>query len=317
MKETKSFAPLILFVYNRPEHTKYNLEKLNSIDGVKDTELYIFSDAAKDKKTEVKVKQVRNYLDVFKENSSNFKKITIIKAAQNKGLANSIIEGVTNIIEKYEKVIVLEDDLEVSKDFLLYMNEALYYYQDKKKIWSISGYTFPMKSLEHYNHDIYVARRACSWGWATWSDRWNTIDWKVKDYTKNIKFNLRNRIEFGRWGRDMPFMLDENIYGLNHSWAIRWCYAAYKQNKYTIYPVKSHVVSNGTDGSGTNYKTIVHRYDTELVENTKVYMFEMVEPVKKIEREFRRTHKKVLGIVRDSIIWFFRKKGVIKIKNDV
>ena len=174
-------APIVLFVYNRLDHTQGVIETLSKNLLAKESELYVFSDAAKSENGLGKVNEVREYIrdDAW---HGNFKEVTIIEAEKNKGLANSVIGGVTKIIHEYGKVIVVEDDLILSPYFLNYMNDALDYYQDDEKIWSISGYSFPMKSLKKYPHDIFYSYRGCSWGWATWNDRWNLVDWEVKDY---------------------------------------------------------------------------------------------------------------------------------------
>lgn len=299
----ESNAPLVVFVYNRAEHTKKLLASVNSAKGADCTDLYIFSDGAKSSESEKDVAEVRNVINNFIENESRFKKIELIRSTENCGLANSIINGVTKIIKQYGKIIVLEDDLEVSVDFLEYMNGGLNYYKDNQSIWSISGYTLPLKSLENYRHDIYVALRGCSWGWATWLDRWEKVDWEVKNYN-TIKFNLKKRLDFGRWGRDMPFMLDANVYGMNHSWAIRWCYSSFQYKQYTVYPKESRVINKGTDGSGTNYTSTTDRYDSVLSDGSKKVKFESVMPDKQIEKEFRWKMKRKLGFIRDCAKWF-------------
>lgn len=308
------YTPVVLFAYNRPQHLERTLSALNNCVGVNNTELFVFSDYPKGETEKENVNKVRDLLNQFKNNRSLFSSVTIIKANHNKGLASSIIYGVTEIINKFGEAIVLEDDLIVSSDFLIYMNSALEYYRTQKSIWAISGYTFPMKALNNYPHNIYLALRGCSWGWGTWADRWNTVDWELTDYDE-IKYNLKKRINFGNWGRDMPFMLDENYYGLNNSWAIRWCYAAFKQGKYTIYPKESRVMNIGADGSGVNYTSVIHKYDTKLIDGTNEVHFENVGPNKRIQREFRRRHKKFLGVIRDHYKWLLIKKGIIKVKN--
>ena len=304
------YAPLVLFVYNRPMHVKKNLNILNAIKYVENTRLFIFSDAPKSEIDKTAVDEVRNYIEEFARKESKFKSVDIILSPSNKGLANSIIYGVSQIIHQFGQVIVLEDDLVVSNDFIEYMNNALEYYKDKKNIWSISGYTFPMKALDKYKNDVYIARRGCSWGWATWEDRWSTVDWDVRDYN-DIRFNLKKRIDFGKWGQDLPFMLDANVYGYNHSWAIRWCYAAYKQNKYTVYPKISRVVSNGTDGSGTNYRKRINKYDSFLYEGNEKCKFSDVEESLPIRKEFRNHHMNTFGIIRASVKWGLIKRGII------
>jgi len=140
-------APIVLFVYNRLDHTQVVIETLLKNTLAKDSELYIFSDAAKSENGIEKVNEVREFI---RDDSwhTGLKKVSIVEAEKNKGLAKSIIGGVSEIIQRYGKVIVLEDDLNLSPYFLEYMNDALDYYKDDEEIWSISGYSFPMKSLK-------------------------------------------------------------------------------------------------------------------------------------------------------------------------
>ena len=146
-------APVVLFVYNRLDHTMNVIESLSKNILADQTDLYVFSDAAKTENVQEKVNAVREYIRRT-EWRDNFQNVTIVEAKQNQGLAKSIISGVTEILEKYGKVIVVEDDLVLSPYFLNYMNGALDYYKDVDDVWSISGYSFPMKSLKKYPHDI-------------------------------------------------------------------------------------------------------------------------------------------------------------------
>nr|WP_317347922.1 sugar transferase [uncultured Blautia sp.] len=313
LEKRKVVAPVILFVYNRPRHTSQTLEYLSKAIYAKDTPLFVYCDAAKDKNQLENVNKVRDIIRSYELNNSKFLSVNVCYAEKNQGLATSIINGVTEVIEKYNKVIVLEDDLLVARDFLAYMNSALEFYEKDTKIWSISAYSFPMKALQNYKYDIYYTGRGSSWGWATWRDRWNTVDWEVLDYD-SIKYNIRNRRDWGRWGQDMPFMLDANVYGLNHSWAIRWCYAQWKQKKYTVYPKISRVLNLGTDGSGTNYKKSINKYDTILNDKINlVYKFEHLEENEKIRREFRKRYMHPIAVVKWHLWWMVRKLGIISI----
>lgn len=277
-------APLLIFVYARPDHTKKTIEAIAKNDLAAQTNVFIFSDAAKNAKTEEKVIEVRDYIDTL-ENRNLFKSVTIIKADKNKGLANSIISGVTQVIDKYEEVIVLEDDLVTSPDYLQYMNDALNYYRNNQNIWSISGYTFQLKIPENYNHDIFLSYRGCSWGWATWKDRWDQVDWEVTDY-KEFTSNRVMRDKFNRGGRDMSPMLDMQMKGEVDSWAIRWCYSQSKLNLLTVYPVISRIQNIGLDGSGT-HSGITNKYDSILYNSEKPCVFENIELNDEILKEFK------------------------------
>lgn len=305
-----NYAPIVLFVYNRPEHTKHILKSLNRLEEAKQSEFFIYSDGGNEK-TEVEVSQVRDVLKSF-QNASNFAKLTIVESDTNQGLAKSIISGVTDVINKYDKIIVLEDDLIVSGDFLTYMNNALKYYKNEGSVWAISAYTFPMKSLENYKHDIYFSGRGCSWGWATWKDRWETVDWEVSNYP-SLKYDLSFRQKFAKWGNDLPCMLDSYAYHEIHSWAIRWCLSGFLQNKYTVYPKLSRILNKGTDGTGTNYNgKIVNTFDTVISDNNSSCLFEILEPDKKIQKEFASKYVSGFNRLKLETRWLLIKLGLIK-----
>ncbi|MGE1130501.1 glycosyltransferase [Bacillus wiedmannii] len=254
-------APVIIFVYNRPEHTIQTIEALSKNELARESNIFIFSDAAKNEESVEKVKVVRDYIDSVEE-KKYFKSFTITKSEVNKGLAKSVIHGVSEIISKYGKVIVLEDDLITAPDFLTYMNDALDYYCNLEKVWSISGYNIPIAFPKDYKSEIYYSYRGCSWGWATWKNRWDQVDWDVKDYVE-FKSSRRLKNRFNRGGRDMANMLDSQMEGIIDSWAIRWCYTQSKRNLLTVYPVKSRVKNIGLDGSGTHSGITAH-YNVEI-----------------------------------------------------
>ena len=133
MEKTCIYAPIVLFVYNRPNHVKMNLRKLNAIREVENTELFIFSDAANGEGDKEAVEEVRQFIDDFTVNESRFKSVKVFLSETNKGLAESIINGVSKIIHQNGRVIVLEDDLAMSNDFIEYMNDALDFYSIKRK----------------------------------------------------------------------------------------------------------------------------------------------------------------------------------------
>jgi len=242
-----NLAPIVLFVYNRPKHTLRTLNALKKNKLAKDSIIFIFSDGAKKNEDETKVNEVREIISKL----TGFKEITIYKSDTNNGLAKSVISGVTKIINEYNRVIVMEDDLITSKGFLSFMNNALDTYKNNRKIWSISGYNLPINIPENYNYDVYLSYRAHSWGWGTCKDRWDEIDWKIKDFNDFINSNSK-QTSFNRGGRDMSRMLKKQMNGEIDSWAIRWCYNQFKEDSYTIYPVKSKVKNIGMDGSGVH-----------------------------------------------------------------
>lgn len=301
-------APVVLFVYNRLDHTMNVIESLSKNILADKTDLYVFSDAAKTENGLEKVNEVREYIRKTDWRKS-FQKVTVVEAEQNKGLAKSIIGGVTSILEEYGKVIVVEDDLILSPYFLQYMNGALDYYKDVPDIWSISGYSFPMKSLKNYPHDVFYSYRGCSWGWATWEDRWVKTDWEVKDYPDLMQSRQWQK-RFNRGGGDLTGMLGMQMEGKINSWAIRWVFTQSNLDMYTVYPKNSYVLNDGCDGSGTHVGS-TNEYDTEMQNSGCKCEFEKLGINKRIAREFwmkytdtldkkiKRNIKKILNI-RDA-----------------
>ncbi len=242
-----NLAPIVLFVYNRPEHLKETFLHLLKNNIAESSDLFIYSDGPKNSEDSIKVKSVRDYLKTI----SGFKTIRIIEKEHNNGLANSVIVGVSEVLQKYPKVIVVEDDLRVSVDFLSFMNAALDFYSQNPKIFSISGYNFPIDIPTDYYYDVYLSYRASSWGWATWRDRWNKADWEVQDYQEFKKDKNAQRL-FNRGGEDLTPMLHKQMKGVIDSWAIRWAYSHFRNDAFCIFPVKSKVKNVGTDSSGTH-----------------------------------------------------------------
>lgn len=296
-------APVVVFVYNRADHAAKTLNCLAMNYLAADSELFIYCDNAKNDKAKEAVLNVRAVVDDFAR-TSPFKNVTVIKSETNKGLAKSIIGGVSEILDKYGRVIVVEDDLVSSPDFLTYMNNALDFYENNPNIWSISGYTSPLKSLEKYPHDIYMSPRGCSWGWATWKDRFDRVDWDVSDFEEFAKSPDKIK-HFNEGGPDMAEMLSRQVNGKINSWAIRWCYAESKANMYTVYPTKSRIRNIGCDDSGSHC-VASNLYDTELIHGSTTCNFENLAPDLKIMREFRSMYDySHFGNIKRKIIRFF------------
>jgi glycosyltransferase involved in cell wall biosynthesis len=250
----KNLAPVIIFTYKRLDTLQQTLESLIKCELSDESDVIIFSDAAKSEKDLNQVMAVRSYL----KNLVGFKSIKINFAEKNKGLANSIIEGVTSIINTFGRVIVLEDDLQVSKNFLIFMNASLEFYGNKEKVFSISGFSLKTKIPVEYPFDVYFTPRGLSWGWATWKNRWNEVDWEVKDFA-DFKGNNGAKKEFALGGTDLFPMLQKQMELHIDSWAIRWFYNQFKCEKLTVYPIKSKVRNLGFDEEAT-HTNVYNRY---------------------------------------------------------
>lgn len=249
-------APIILFVYNRPVHTKKTIDALKLNQLASESFLFIFSDGPKSEKDEFLVNEVRKFIKELR----GFKKIFIVERKTNFGLSKSIISGVTELVEKYGKIIVLEDDLITSPFFLKYMNDALTFYCNDEKVISIHGYMYPLK--EKLPETFFLKGADC-WGWATWKRGWNHFEPDGKKLLTELR--NKNLLDEFDWGGALNNvrMLKNFINGRNDSWAIRWHASAFLLNKLTLYPGKSLVNNIGADGLGTNVKK-TNIYNTTL-----------------------------------------------------
>ena len=256
MSAMHSPAPIVVFVYNRPVHTAEMIESLAKNTMARQSDLLIFSDAEKGDADRQAVTRVRETVARVSERG-DFRSVRIFGARQHRGLARSVISGVSQVLDEYDRVIVLEDDLVTSPDFLSFMNDALERYRLNLRVWSISGYSPPIALPADYAESVYFTYRGSSWGYGTWKNRWAGIDWSVSDY-HSFRTNRGARSRLNRGGRDMAQMLDRQMEGAIDSWAIRWCYAQSKQDALTVYPVQSLVRNIGLDGSGTHSGFATH-----------------------------------------------------------
>ena len=212
-----SYAPIALFIYNRPEHTRLIIKSLMHCAEFADSPLHIFCDGPKSLIDQTKVQKTREIAFSLVGTRAKF-----IESHKNKGLANSIISGVSQLCSTYGRAIVLEDDLVVAPNFLNFMNRALDEYEDDEQVMQISGYMFPIPEFLTRNEALFLPLTT-SWGWGTWQRAWNCFDPHAVGW-EALKFNreLRRRFDFD--GAFNYFnMLKSQMSGKIDSWAIR-CY---------------------------------------------------------------------------------------------
>jgi hypothetical protein len=263
MNMSISLAPIAIFAYKRKKELQASIESLMLCDRASETDVYLFSDGAKGEKDKEDVLAVREYVETIR----GFRNFTYFFSETNRGLGASIIAGVTRVMEESPTIIVLEDDLLPSKNFLLYMNQGLQAYQDEPEVFSISGYNYPFKLKAGEQKDVYFLPRPCSYGWATWKDRWAKIDWNIKDFEQFSS----NKVEVSRFnsgGSDLHRMLKRQRAGEIDSWAIRWAYNQYKSNSVTAYPMLSKIKNIGFSEQSTN-TNIYDKYASPLDPGTK------------------------------------------------
>ncbi len=244
----KDLAPVILFVYNRPWHTRQTLEALKANDLAKDSVLYIFSDGPKKNANQEDLKKIQEVRKLIRDEYW-CGEVKIIEREQNLGLSESVISGVTEIINIHERVIVLEDDLVTGKFFLKFMNDALEIYKSETKVFGVSGYKYP--SEKKILDSTYFLPIASSWSYATWKDRWMKVNFNSTELIKMVEAgDFQKELDFG--GNAFYAMLEDQIQGRNDSWAIRFYVSMFLERAYFLYPSVSLVTNIGFDNSGTH-----------------------------------------------------------------
>jgi hypothetical protein len=238
-------SPIALFAYRRPVHLKRTLETLRANPEAAQTELFVFCDNARDASAADGVDDVRKLL----QGDLGFAATHVVLRDSNYGLAHNITEGVSQVLAIRETVIVVEDDIAVSPFFLCFMNEALGCYRDNPIVGSISGYCYPVTDPVP---ETYFIRGADCWGWATWRDRWSAYNPDGPALLKELRArNLCHAFDFdGAMG--FVQMLDEQIAGLNDSWAVRWHASCFLRDLLILYPGRALAHNIGQDGTGTH-----------------------------------------------------------------
>ncbi|WP_299360438.1 hypothetical protein [uncultured Parabacteroides sp.] len=237
-------APVALFVYNRIETTMKTLSCLKANTLALQTDLYLYSDGGKDKESWKAVNRLRDYLKTI----TGFRNVTIIEREKNYYLERNIIEGVTDLVNRFGKVIVLEDDVCTNPYYLQYMNDALAFYEKEKKVMHISA--IPHANITSKYDVLFTSLMECGWGWATWKDRWSKFEYYVnrKDALEGLSNNDLYKIEYGGHFQCLK-SLDRNPI----PWDICWILAIYRNKGLCLEPVEPLSQNMGLY-NGTHYK---------------------------------------------------------------
>lgn len=246
-----NYAPIALFTYSRADKTKKAVESLLANSEAKDSDLFIFSDGPKvypgdREKTNLKRKGVeenRKYI----HSVSGFNSVTIIEREENWGLANSLISGINDVIGRYGKVIVVEDDLILSPYFLKFMNDALEMYKDDDRVASISAFLNP---TDTQTSEPFFLRYFACWGWATWKRTWQLFNPDSRYLLKRLRWKT-NEFNIGGTGPFYGILYCDKV-GLNDSWAVRFYASCFLANKLHLFPNQTMAIQSGMDGTGTH-----------------------------------------------------------------
>lgn len=245
MIQKKEYAPILLFTYNRPAHTRRLIESLRTNAEAAESPLVVYSDAAREAADEASVAEVRRYLHTL----DGFASVALIERSENWGLARNVIDGVTTQVNRYGRVIVLEDDLVVAPYFLRFMNEALEMYADEPRVGHIQACDFTQDpSLP----PTFLIKWTGSWGWATWARAWQHFNPDGAALLRRLEEEkLTRTFDFGGTYR-FTRMLRRQVQGKNNSWAIRWNASLFLADILSLNVGRSLVQNTGFDGSGTH-----------------------------------------------------------------
>lgn len=295
MKKKKKI-PVIIFTYKRLKCLKLLINSLKrSAISTKKFNLYIFSDGPKNNKELNQINKVRDYI----RSINFFNKKTIIFRTKNIGLANNIIKGISFVLKKYDRAIILEDDLVVAPNFLNYMYKCLEVFKDKKKIWHISGWSFKLNLSSNFGSEVYFLRQMSCWGWGTWRNRWKFFKKNPKELINQFskkdikKFNYNGL--FNNWSQVL-----RNSNNFINTWAVFWSATIFKANGLCVYPVRSLTINKGNDSFSTNKKN----YNSIL----KNYTFDNSSSSFQIKKVINKKY-----ILDDFIVKKFKKNFFIKV----
>ena len=244
-------APVIVFSYNRPEHLRKTLDALSHNDLASESVLFVFCDGAKENADEEQLELIDTNRQVAKS-ISGFKDVHVVERAHNLGLANNIIGAVTEVVNKYEKVITLEDDVITSRGFLKYMNDALDVYEQDEHVMHISAYMYPHKG--HLPNTFFFEVPYPGGGWATWKRAWDHFSNDINDL---YSYWSQRWKEFNKYGGNyLQKQLEANKSGSLYTWFIKWHAVVLREGGLTLYPHTSLTNNIGFDGTGSNCSTM-------------------------------------------------------------
>lgn len=249
-----SRTPIVIFAFNRPDALRRLIASLRANPGYESHPIRVYVDGPRGDHDRTRIAEVISEARTLTPD--------VVASPVNKGLAGSIIAGVSEVITQAGAAIVLEDDLVLMPGFLQYMEDALTAYRCDSRIFSVCGYGLRIDTPSDLNSPVYLSDRSSSWGWATWRDRWESVDWDVSDWDTLRRSPLLRRA-FNRGGSDMFGMLRGYMEGHNRSWAIRFCYSQHRQGRFSVHPVRSLVDNEGYGADATNCRQKYSRFKTD------------------------------------------------------
>ncbi len=298
MSKDMDFAPIVLLTYRRIETLKKVIKALQNNCLSRESMLIIYSDGPASTRDADEVRQVREYLISIK----GFASLEIHLSDENLGLARSVKKAVSETFQRFEKLILLEDDILCSSDFLEYMNQSLQLYEHNRQIFSITGYRYPFDLPGSYSNDIFLMPRSCPWGWATWRNRWSEIDWS-NDYYDLLANNSYLKNHFvKRNGYDWLQVARMRRKGIMDVWSDYWNFTHFKFDAYSLAPVRMKSNHIGYDHYAVN-----ERFGTRIQEHVLPASSPFTLP----------RNIAVNQEIMDTVTWYFRGTPLYNFKREV
>jgi hypothetical protein len=251
-------SPIALFCFKRLDPLIVCIESLKLCPESTNSDLIVFSDASRNELEQKKVDEVRSYI----KGITGFKSVRIVLREENLGVDYNIIQGIQEMAEMHENFIIVEDDLEVSNQFLWFMDAGLKHFKDFDKVLTLSAYNY-VKIPQKYIWDCYFAGRTNPWGWATWSHKIKDVDWDLAE--KQLFISKKSEMkDFNAWGSDKSRMLRRTLIGEIRAWDIRLDYYQFKNDLVTAFSKKNLVVNNGFNNYDASNTTGYNRFKVDL-----------------------------------------------------
>lgn len=303
--ENRALAPVVLFVYSRLEHTKRTIEALKRNKLAADTELYVFCDAPNPKATEAQLAEIYATHAYLKSVKDGFKKINLEISEVHRGAGKAIIRGISVVLAKHGRCIILENDMEVEPLFLEYMNKGLEAYRNDKKIFGISSTSYKIPLPIWYRKDVFLLTRPESWGWGTWVDRWQDVDFEVKDF-EELRRDKALQEAFNIGGNDLYIMLEDQMEGRSDTWDLQWAWHMYKKGGYFVYSRWCFQHNSGFDGSGAHCGTnnqIQDQFAPLYPKQSLEIEFPALQPNDIIIDRFKHYYNQNISFIREATLW--------------
>ena len=305
-----TLAPIAVFCYNRLDHIRLTIGSLKNNILAQNSEIFIFSDGPKNQKDNLIIKKVRKYLSTVE----GFKRIKIFKAKKNLGLRRSIVEGVSFVLKKRKKIIVLEDDMVTSTYFLSFMNDALNYYKNQKKIFHITSHSHFQNTNLFESQKIYFSKYMNCWGWGTWEDRWNKLTFNekiIKSFFKNKKMRKNFDYDSGLFWKQ----IESNFNHKTNTWAIFWYASIYMNRGLCVNPKISYTKNIGMDGTGMHTVNTSYLLSSLLCNNRFkkfIKKYSNLKMEKKLKENLRSSSNSISNKIINRLLIKFHKTNFIQ-----